>query len=303
MRKDHEERLERLVARALDHHDREERAVTATTDNLQEYREREADLRAQEFVARTELRDIRERIDHAHNVDVDNLAKALAAGEAQPRATAQKLQARMIDLERRVLPGFDEALVLFAEEVRCALADGDELLILRQQTPRWKAVPRQRDPGRVLAEPRGDRKPDDIVSWIVQRLDLIRRDQARRDAEAEAKERKEDAYKRVCAAQDEHNAQERRRVTEEEDRTPSLRQANARKLAAGQDLWPPFDRLRFLQQEGLEEAYGYIDPSKRFVPKSPGERHLGGGFTRLGGREQEVIQVPAEELQPASTEA
>jgi hypothetical protein len=304
---DSERALADLVQRALDFHERRELEMTA--DPLHDHRAREAALRKGEFEARHELRDITDRIDGAAEHDIAVLAEALRSRQALPAATRRKLRDRLDDLQARVLPAYDESLWLLADEVRTVLVpdtDSPDARRLRQNTPRWKAVPRRTDPQGILPEPHGSRRPDSVVSWVVAAHEAVLRFQEQRREEAEEQRRFDAMTRAANRAKDEHD-----------------REVAARTPAQTGVAGPPpdiFDRLAWAQRtpaEGVDPGRTWYEvlrdhkqPHLRLVdatdrrPRVKGERRdSGGGPGVLGGCEIEVDLVPREAMMPAATEA
>jgi hypothetical protein len=63
-------------------------------------------------------------------------------------------------------------------------------------------VSRQRDPAGVLPEPKGERRPEDIVSWVENAWTLVQRFSAKRETDVDAKARWKRAFDALTTAQD-----------------------------------------------------------------------------------------------------
>ena len=179
--------------------------------------------------------------------------------------------------------------------------DEDDRFSLKQQVgaQRWSAPQHRHDPANVLPEQRGPRRLDDIVAHVEASIAVVKRGRAKRDGDALAKERFQEAYRLVNMAKDADLA-EQRRDFEAAHPSPGL----------GVTFNPrPFDKHAWMRGRILDDgtpmldAYQYMDPQQRFVPAHPGSRDLGGGLQATGGREEPVEQVPADQLQPVGTEA
>lgn len=219
-------------------------------------RETEARLRAADNSTHAALRKARHDLENVRGDDRQAYAVALLAGDSLPKARAVKLREQIRDYEVRVIPGIDEALWMLARQVRETIRpdlDPSTHRTLDKELRRWQPP----DP-HDLSAPAPERhlapRPDDIVQWVVDGIARLERFIAELEAKAETDRRKKAAYGRVQKAQSEYDRQERQRVGEWVE---SHRFAN---LPPG---WPiPFDRKKFLEDEGLLEDYGYVEPRR-----------------------------------------
>jgi len=250
------------------------------TDALTDIRRTEATIRQTEAEVKAELADLRMNVDSAQKADVDAYAEALAAGAAAPKATASKIKERMRDIEQRVIPGLDESLWLLVPKVREAVKPDVGELYLTKNLMRWdKPDPQRRDqpsPTRHLAH-----RPRDIVDWVLGRIAAVEATEAKQREKDDIERRKYEATKAVNLAQSEFNIERDREEYESTKDNPTA--ANARNLALSRGApRREFDRHAFLEREGLLDDYGYVQPGMSIQTK--------------GGREREVEQVPASEI-------
>lgn len=252
-----------------------------TDDALTDIRSTEVTTRQTDAEVHAELADLRRKADKAQADDVAAYADAMAAGAAAPKATASKIKERMRDIEQRVIPGLDESLWLLVAKVLEALQPDVDEQILGKNLRRWQPPdPGRKDrpaPTRYLAH-----RPASIVDWVLGRIAAVERSEAEQREKDDRERRKREATRKVDAAQATYDREQSLLLAEKEARM-SVTAVNAARIAANKSqtpLWPKFNRLAFLEREGLAEDYGWT-------------QH---GISVKGGREQRVEQVPASEI-------
>jgi hypothetical protein len=252
--------------------------------DISELRETEARLRAADSNAHASLRTKRTELETAAADDVAAASAALLAGESVPKPKAVKLHAEVRDIESRVLLAVDDALWQLAGQVREALrpdADSEYRRQLDRQLLRWQK-PDPKNPNVPAQTQHLRRRPKDVVAWVeqgVSNLDRLLDEQREKDERAE---RKAEATRRVNRAQSAYH-REQAILYDEKEKGMSVTARTAARLQADrsqQPLWPPFDRLAFLEREGLVEDYGWTQR----------------GVTVQNARETKIEQVPAAEL-------
>jgi hypothetical protein len=219
-------------------------------------RETEARLRAAENGSYASLRAKKRDLESVRGDDRDAYAAATLAGDTLPKPRAVKLREQIRDYEVRVIPAIDEALWMLARQVRETIRpDLDPATHEKLDTElrRWQP-PDPRDLSAPAPTQHLAPRPDDIVQWVVDGIAKLERFIAEQEAKAEKDRRKKAAYDRVQVAQGVHDRAERARVGEWVEEHPFSN------LPAG---WPiPFDRKKFLEEEGLLEDYGYVEPRR-----------------------------------------
>ncbi len=223
---------------------------------IEDLKETEVRLRAADNGAHASLRTERRELENVRGDDRNAFAEAILAGDTLPKPRAVKLRETIRDLEVRVIPGIDEALWMLARQVREAIRpdlDPSTHRKLDTELRRWQP-PDTHDLSAPVPERHLAPRPDDIVQWVVDGIAKLERFIAEQEAKAETDRRKKAAYGRVQKAQGEHDRKELQRVGEWVEAHPFTN------LPPG---WPiPFDRKKFLEDEGLLEDYGYVEPRR-----------------------------------------
>ncbi|HEY3959609.1 MAG TPA: hypothetical protein VGL68_03765 [Solirubrobacteraceae bacterium] len=277
MNAESEASIDDLVNRGLTYTERKHKM------DIETLKETEARLRATDNGAHASLRTKRKELETAAADDVAAASAALLAGEAVPKPKAVKLHAEVRDIESRVLLAVDDALWGLAGQVREVLrpdADDGYRGALDKQLKRWQK-PDPKNPNVPAQTQHLKPRPKDIVAWVeqgVSNLDRLLDEQREKDERAE---RKRAATERVNAAQSEYHREQSIAYDERESRM-TVTARNAARIAADKaqtPLWPPFNRLAFLEREGLVEDYGWTQHG-----------------VRVQGRETKVEQVPAAEI-------
>lgn len=244
-----------------------------TIDDL---RETEKRLRAADSSMYASLRTKRAELDTAAADDVAAASAALLAGETVPKPKAVKLHAEVRDIESRQLLAVDDALWRLVEQVVDVVEPNVDRRILTKNLLRWQP-PDPKNPNVPAQTQHLKRRPADVVGWVLSRIAVVERSQAEQRAKDKRAELKRIATEKVNAAQAEYHRQASIAYAEEEA-AMSVTARAARRVEADrsqQPLWPPFDRLAFLQREGLEADYGWTQR----------------GVIVQGGREIPVEQV------------
>ncbi len=234
-------------------------------DITTELRNREAEIRSEDDKAKTTLRDLREKVDAAHEDDVKAYGQALAYGQSPPKATASHIRDQIKRTETLVIPGLDEALWNLRDMTIGALrpdADPKWLLRLRSQLQRW-SIPAAQDPFGILPgqrseDPANARRPDDIVEWVEQRIETVERGDAERAAQEDRDERQRAMASRVRTAQGAWEREFYEREAEEEERNPSLAVLHATRNSS--PLNPAEFRAKWLATHDPNDDYGYVTP-------------------------------------------
>lgn len=259
-------------------------------ETVTDLRAAEARIREDEADALAELAESRRGLETAGRDDREAYAASLIAGETPPKEPrTPKLVATIRDIEKRVLPGVDDALWKLAQDARETIRGDVEVVAFRTMR-RWDPPHTVNDPSQPAATWHGQPRPADVVAWVEHLHGLIVQDVARAEVERDKDERFKAAKSRVDRAQAEYIAEQDRLLDERlNEMQPGPRQHRIASLNAGALPYPPFDRRAFLEREGLLEDYGYVQPGAAVQVK--------------GGNRQEVEFVPREDLQPAATEA
>jgi hypothetical protein len=217
-------------------------------------RETEKRLRAVDSSSHGALRKAKRELENVRGDDRDAYAVALLAGDTLPKPRAVKLHEQIRDYEVRVIPGIDQALWLFARQVREAIRPNLDPATHRQldtQLKRWQP-PDAHDLSTPAPTQHLDRRPDDIVQWVADGIRNLEQFISEHEAKAEKDRRQKAAQARVNQAQAEHNRIEGKRVGEWVEAHPHSN------LPSG---WPvPFNRAKFLEDEDLMDDYGYVKP-------------------------------------------
>jgi hypothetical protein len=252
-----------------------------TEDALTEIRKTEANIRQAEVEVRQELADLEQKEDTSAADDRAAYAEALAAGAAVPKPTSARIKDRIRDIKMRVLPGTDEALWTLVPKVVEAVGPNVNDQILTKNLRRWQRPdPGRRDqpsPTQHLAH-----RPTSVVDWVLGRIAAVEASEAKQREEDEREERKRVATERVNRAQADYDREQSILLNEREAKM-SVTARNAAVIARNKSQtpsWPKFNRLEFLEREGLVEDYGWT-------------QH---GVSVKGGRERVVEQVPASEI-------
>jgi hypothetical protein len=229
--------------------------------DIETLRETETRLRATDNGAYASLRTKRQELETAAADDVKAASDALLVGEGIPKPRAVKLQAEIRDIESRQLLAIDDALWQLTGQAREALrpdADDEYRRQLDRQLKRWQA-PDPRNPNVPAQTQHLARRPKDVVAWVEQgisNLDRMLDEQREKDERAE---RKCDAERRVNEAQSKYHREQSIAYAEKESKM-TVTARNSVRIAADksqQPLWPEFNRLAFLEREGLVEDYGW----------------------------------------------
>jgi hypothetical protein len=267
---DSEAAIADLVARALQHNEQNGEMMD---DALQDLRQTEAEVRSLDAAAHRELANLRRKVDTAAVEDVDAYAQALVDRQGAPKPTSAKIAERIRDLELRTIPSADTALWLIVEKVITALDPEVGRVALARNLPRWAPPARVQDPSGIFpapkaGRPRDERRPDDIVQWVLDAVDRVQRAEAKYQTEQDREKRKREAERRVAADKREYvRAQEQLLHDQEASMTPGQLAARSVMLAKGGQLYPPYDSYAFLKREGLEADYNWVQPGSPFADR------------------------------------
>ena len=225
---------------------------------IDDIRKTEARLRAADSSMHAALRTKRAELATAAADDVKAASAALLAGDEVPKPRAVKLNAEARDIESRQLLAVDDALWQLVGQVVDVVKPDVDRRILAKNLLRWQPVD-PKNPNVPAQTQHLKRRPPDVVEWVLSRIAAVERGQAEQREKDERAERKAEAERRVNRAQSEYH-REQAILYDEKEKGMTVTARTAARLQADksqQPLWPPFDRLAFLEREGLVEDYGW----------------------------------------------
>jgi hypothetical protein len=241
----------------------------------QELRDTEARLRAEDADAYRALADAKRELETLAVDEREAYAEAALEGVKPTPSRSTKLRDQIRDIEKRVIPGIDAALwLLVPKVVEVVKPDADDTYRrqLDSQLKRWQP-PDPKNPNVPAPTQHLKPRPKSVVDWVEHGVSNMDRWLAEKAAEDDREERKQAATRRVNLAQEEYNIEQRAKLDAEEEGMAPAAVMNRRIAESQSQPWPAFNRLAFLEREGLVEDYGWA-PSGGVILANPRNREF-----------------------------